>query len=219
MTLAVAAGLGANKHQLKTICAELMKLNDKFHGRDDILYFTTRCAVESERQTYMQWITQRYQHSAVMPIQVKHWTSCTICFISNHTAFHQTLMLIAPQDDCTHMYSSNGSSQHVCFNLSAVFRLSHRYSLTHKAKLLSHCYHSSSKREATWQNRIRNCSHVVSFLQVTSMQKTGKPHPVYWDKVHQKMTREELEEDWHHWQRESKHRKKGIARMFFCCWE
>lgn len=124
--LATVAGLGATYGQICQLGRELLKLNDKFHGRDDILYYTCYCAShEGSKQplTYLSWMKQRYSNKPEMPVQTK------------------------------------------------------------------------------------------------SMLEKWGPHPGYYDKVHQKMSREELEQDYIRWVQDDRRKKKSVFKLCFCCWE
>lgn len=62
LVLSVAAAAGATHEQIQSIGEKLRSLNDKFHGRGDILSYTIKAAQTSqdELETYIEFMKARY---------------------------------------------------------------------------------------------------------------------------------------------------------------
>ncbi|NEP79365.1 MAG: hypothetical protein F6K39_15025 [Okeania sp. SIO3B3] len=68
LVLAVASAVGASNEQIDMICEKLQPINDKYHGRGDILNYALECAKNSQMPSYLEYMKELYSEDKRSPL-------------------------------------------------------------------------------------------------------------------------------------------------------
>ena len=68
LVLAVAGAAGASNEQIDSIGKKLRDINDKYHGRGDILNYAVECTKNSQMPSYLEYMKEHYPEEKRSPL-------------------------------------------------------------------------------------------------------------------------------------------------------
>ena len=66
--VAVAGAAGASNEQIDSIGKKLRDINDKYHGRGDILNYAVECTKNSQMPSYLEYMKEHYPEEKRSPL-------------------------------------------------------------------------------------------------------------------------------------------------------
>ena len=94
LVLAVAAAAGAKDEQIDLIGEKLQHLNDRYHGRGDILAYSLACAKTSQMPSYTEYMKARYSEGERSPLL----QSVINTGKPNEAYYHKALQKMTPEE-------------------------------------------------------------------------------------------------------------------------